>query len=200
MTQLQITGLFLLVISVIATAMVIHAIIDKRRIKKDLHLLLASLKGEIVQENLFVYPRFHGTLSGRELDIFFTVVKVGRQHILYYIVSLTAKITDDLLLLKKACYKPVANDFSETAGGLLPEIHPDYEAHSKQPGGANRLLKAVPLSLPALEEFSSLQLGPDAIVAGKPYDERIDTDAHHILKNVQALATLALTLEQSPVS
>ena len=211
MTQGQITLFFLAILGVIAGAMVVHSMIDKRRIKKSISRLLSEVSGEVIQGNPLIYPRFHGTLSGRTLEVFFTVVKVGRQHILYFILSVGAKITCDLLLIKKEAYKPASTPsgpsgpstpsggLSGAAGSLLPDLDPAYHAHSKNPQGAGTVFRQAQPHLEALDRFYSIQIGPDAIVAGKPYDGEIDIAPQTLLKDIRVLEVLALSLEQCPI-
>lgn len=204
MTPTQITIFFLGILSVIGMAMVVHSWIDKKRIRKSFLRLVPELSGEVVQENPLVYPRLSGEIGGRRFDLFFTVVKVGRQHILYYIYSLKSEIASDLLLLKSDFFKPISDEagFSGKAGEILSGLDPRYQARSQSPETARRLMEEEEIKeqLGHLDEFSSLQLGPDALVVGKPYEGPSDTDPAHILKNVQALEKLAEAMERCPAA
>jgi hypothetical protein len=202
MTLTQITVFFLLILCVIGMAMLVHSWIDKRRIRKNFLRLTSELSGKIIQENPLVYPRFSGEIGGREFDLFFKVVKAGRQHILYYIYSVKSEISSDLLLLKADFFKPIADEagLTEKAGGSFPSGDGKYQARSQHPETARRLLEeeTVKTQLISLDEFSSLQLGPDALVVGKPYDGPPDTEPEHILKNAYALEKLASAMERCP--
>lgn len=200
MTLTQITFFFLLIISVIGISMVVHSWIDKRRIKKNFLRLATELKGYVVQENRLIYPYFTGDIDGRRFDLFFKVVKVGRQHILYYIYSLKSDVPCDLLLLKSEYFKPIKDEaaFSGNAGQIVPEISPNYQLRSLQPEAAREIFEKAGIKefLSSLDEFSSLQLGPDALVVGKPYDGPGDTDPAHIVRNVGTLKNLAEAMER----
>ncbi len=200
MSQMGITLFFLFVISVIALAMVVHGYIDKKRIRKNLDQLSNKLSGSVVQESRFFYPRFSGEIEGRQIDLFFEVVKVGRKHILYYIYSLKSEIICSLLLLKADAYKPVsaAPEPVQVAGEPLSEIKGGYEIRTQNQEEAQAIYEGAALKerLKALDEFSSLQLGPDALVVGKPYDGLSDTESVNILKNVRSLVNLAKAMEQ----
>ncbi len=202
MTSMQITFFFLMILSVIGMAMFVHSWIDKGRIRKNFARLSAGLSGKIIQENPLIYPRFSGEIGGREFDLFFKVVKAGRKHILYYIYSVKSELTSDLLLLKADYFKPVIDEagLAETSGGAFPTADGKYQARSQHPETARRLLEEeeVRARLVPLEEFSSLQLGPDALVVGKPYEGPSDTEPEHILKNVHALEKLAAAMERCP--
>ncbi len=204
MTLTQITFFFLMIIAVIGVAMLVHSWIDKGRIRKNFSRLTAELSGKVIQENPLVYPRFSGEIGGREFDLFFKVVKAGRQHILYYIYSVKSELSSDLLLLKADYFKPVADEagLSETAGGVFPGIDGKYQARSQHPETAKRLLEEAEIlaRLLPLEEFSSLQLGPDALVVGKPYEGPPDTAPEQILKNAHALEKLATAIERCPAA
>jgi len=203
MSQMGITIFFLFIIGVIALAMVVHGWIDKKRIRKNLSQLSDPLSGQVIQKSRFFYPRFSGEIEGRQIDLFFEVVKVGRKHILYYIYSLKSDITCSLLLLKSDVYKPVQSEPEaiKAAGSILTEIKGDYEVRSQNEAEANALIEGAALKerLPALDEFSSLQLGPDALIVGKPYDGLADTESVNIMKNVRSLVNLAKAMEQCQI-
>ncbi|MFY9270858.1 MAG: hypothetical protein WAO55_14035 [Candidatus Manganitrophaceae bacterium] len=200
MTLTQITLFFLLILSVIGISMIVHSWIDKRRIKKNFLRLAVELKGYVVQENGLVYPSFTGDIDGRRFDLFFKVVKVGRQHILYYIYSLKSAVPHDLLLLKSDYFKPIKDEavFSGDAGEIIPEVAPNYQLRSLHPEAAREIFEraGVKTFLTPLDEFSSLQLGPDALVVGKPYDGLSDTESAHVVRNIQTLKSLAEAMEQ----
>lgn len=203
MSQMGITIFFLLVIGVIALAMIVHGWIDKKRIKKNLSQLSDLLSGEVIQESRFFYPRFSGEIDGRQIDLFFEVVKVGRKHILYYVYSLKSEVTCSLLLLKSDVYKTMKSESEvmQAAGTLLSDANDAYEIRSQNASEANGIIKGAALKerLTALDEFSSLQLGPDALIVGKPYDGLADTESVNIMKNVRSLVDLAKAMEQCQI-
>lgn len=200
--QLEITLFFLAIVGIIGFAQLIHSWIDKGRIKHNFEKLIKDLPGEVIQGNRLIYPRFSGEIDGRQFDLFFKVVKVGKKHILYYIYSLKSSIDYSLLLLKAEAYKPipVEPEAIKEAGSALSKIREGYQIRSKNEAEANAVFEEAGLKerLPALNEFSSLQLGPDALVVGKPYDGPSDTEAYHIMKNVRALVNLAKAMEACP--
>ncbi|MFQ5950198.1 MAG: hypothetical protein ACE5J1_05880 [Nitrospiria bacterium] len=204
MTQTELTLIFLGLLFVIAIAMVVHAWIDKGRIRKNFSRLATEVPGKVIQESGLVDPRFSGEIAGRQFDLFFKVVKVGRKQIFYYIYSLKTEVTCDLLLLKKDYFKPIADEtqFSEEAGPLLPGIDSKYQVRSQHADAARSLFEEAKVKdhLSSLDAFSSLQLGPDALVVGKPYDGLPDTEPSNILGNIRVLEKLAEALEQCPTT
>lgn len=203
MTLTQITVFFLMILSVIGISMLIHSWIDKGRIRKNLLRLSSEISGQATQENRLIYPRFTGEMDGRTFDFFFQVVKAGRKHILYVIYSLKSDIGSDLLLLKSTYFKPILDQaqFTAQAGDSIAGLDAPYEIRSKNPEEARQIFERSKLSerLPALEGFTTLQLGPDAIVAGKPYDGPSDTEPTNILRNVRMMKTLAEAIERCGV-
>jgi hypothetical protein len=191
MTLTQITLFFLAILCVIVIAMLVHSYLDKKKIKKKLQGLTAHLPGKVFQESHFHYPRFQGEVNGRRFDLFFNVAKVGRHHILYSIYSLAASFPHAMLLVKKDEFRPIANPegFAEANGPLLPQMDSSFHLYSKEPQWADGVYQseAVKKAIDQLDEFSSLQIGPDALIAGKPYEGLSDTDSE---KTVQAIKTL----------
>ncbi|MFQ5587777.1 MAG: hypothetical protein ACE5F7_02965 [Nitrospiria bacterium] len=204
MSQIGITIFFFFVVGVIALAMIVHGYIDKRRIRQNFEHLAGDLSGEVIQQSRFFYPRFSGEIEGRQIDLFFEVVKVGRKEILYYVYSLKAEIHCSLLLLKADAYKKMntAPEVLQAAGPPLAEIREGYEVRANNKEAADAIFEgaAIKERLPALDEFSSLQLGPDALVVGKPYDSLSDTTSVNIMKNVRSLLKLAKAMEQCEIA
>ncbi len=197
----QITIFFFGVLAVLVTAMFIHDYLDKNKITKSLHRLTAHLSGSVLRDHPFDYPRFHSKQNGREFDFFFNVVKVGRQHILYSIYSLTAALPQSLLLIKKETYKPITDDTHFTAlNGTLFETDIPFLGRSSQPEWAKRACNQAGFaeSIGDLDSFSSLQCGPDALVIGKPYEGDSDIDPENIVRQMGQLEKLAVIMEQCP--
>ena len=202
MTLTQITIFFLEILIVIVIAMLAHSYLDKKKIKKRLLSLVDPLKGNVSQESAFHYPRFHCELNGRAFDLFFDIVKTGRHHILYSIYSLTASIPHPLLLVKTGEFRPIADpdSFLKSNGPLLADIDPPFQGYSRTPAWANKvyLTGDVKKFISALDEFTSLQLGPDALIAGKPYEGLSDADSEKTLQAILSLEKLAQEIEACP--
>jgi len=202
MTLTQITLFFLGIMAVIVMAMLVHSYLDKRKIKKSLLYLITQYKGEVLQESIFQYPRFHSEKNGQKFDLFFDVIKVGRHHILYSIYSITASLPHACLFIQKENYKAIADEarFTEENGAILAGIDAPFQGRSQQPVWAEMAYqqKGIRDAIQALDSFSSLQLGPDALVAGKPYEGISDTDPEWVARSVKTLEKLARGLEQCP--
>ena len=202
MTLTQITVFFLEILIVIVIAMLAHSYLDKKKIKKKLLDLVDPLKGSVSQESVFHYPRFHCEFNGRAFDLFFDVVKAGRQHILYSIYSLTASVPHPFLLVKKDEFRPIADPerFLKENGPLLADIDPPFQGYSKTPNRAKKtyLTGDTKKFISALNEFTSLQLGPDALIAGKPYEGLSDADSEKIMQAILSLEKLAQEIEACP--
>jgi len=201
MTQTQITLSFLMILAVVALAMGIHSWIDKSRISKNFFSLAEKIGGTVVYRNPFIYPTFRGDLDGKTFDLFFKVIKAGRKYILYCVYSLKVTAPCELFLTRTNAFKPVADHptFEKAAGQSLAGIDPAYQGHSPSPEQAMGVYsrEGVAASLLALGEFLSLQVGPDALIAAKPYDGPRDTDPDHILRNIHDLQRLAHAIEQT---
>jgi hypothetical protein len=196
----QITMFFLSILIVIVLAMLVHSYLDKNKIKRRLLQLVDPLKGYVSQESSFHYPHFHCNLNGRAFSLFFDVVKVGRHHILYSVYSLAATLPHPLLLIKKDEFRPMADpdNFSKLNGSLLDKISAPFQGYSIEPVWADKVYTAGEVSklISKLNEFSSLQLGPDALIAGKPYEGLSDADSEKTLQAIKLLEKLAQEMEQ----
>jgi hypothetical protein len=211
-TLTQITLFFGAILLGLVCAMFIHSWLDKRGIVRNLRELIPELDGALLQPHPFVYPRFHGSVGGRDVDLFFTVVKVGRKFILYIVYRLASSPRVDLLLIRSGVYKPMLptdaapgtngpeGNRPEVMGPLLPDLDPRYEIHARQPEVARPFFEKADLGrhLTALSEFTTLQLGPDALVIGKPYDGLSDTAPENVIPNLRALSALADAMETAP--
>jgi len=202
MTLPQITIYFLGIIIVIVIAMMVHSYLDKKKIKQKLLHLVDPLKGKVVQDSALHYPHFHCRLNGRAFDLFFDVVKVGRHHILYSVYSLGAALPHPLLLIKKDEFRPIADKdhFSKSNGSLLDKINAPFQGYSREPVWAEKVYTTgeVKNLISSLDEFSSLQLGPDALIAGKPYEGLADADSEKTLQAILSLEKLAQEMEACP--
>jgi len=194
----QISFFFLCVLLVIVAAMFVHSWLDKRRIFKILSGLPVQIPGRIVQPSPWVYPHFLGEIEGRAFSFFFQVVHAGRQHILYSVYHLATPLTADMLLIKRGFFKPISDEarFADAAGEALPDWDDRYHVRSRSPDAARAWLAGGRLSTPLgdLSDFVSLQLGPDALVIGKPYTGLEDTDPAQIARHAQALSRLAAAM------
>ncbi len=195
----QITLFFGAVLLVVVSAMFVHSFLDKRRVRQHLSMLVPKLSGAVVGDNPFSYPRFEGYIQHRRCDFFLTVVKAGRRHILYAVYSLQSAITCDLLLLKTRFFKPAADEasFAELGGAPVASF-PGYEVRSRNPETAHAALKQgnIEAHLEGFSEFSSLQLGPDALVCAKPYEGWQDVSSETITRHLMWLQKLAEAMEQ----
>jgi len=195
MTFTQITLFFFGILAVIFIAMWVHAYLDVRQIRKHLEHLATQLPGEILQKNRFVYPAFQCQKDGRQFNLLFNEVKVGTQNILYLIYSLTASLPHALCFVKKGSFKPIADpvSFDQANGAVLPNMGAPFEARSLQPAWAEQVYhhEGVKTLIHELGSFLSLQLGPDALVIGKPFEGLSDADSKTVLSTVTTLMKLA---------
>ncbi len=202
MTMTQITLFFLEILIVIVIAMLVHSYLDKKKIKKRLLRLVEPLKGVVFQESAFHYPRFRCQLNGRAFDLFFDIVKVGRHHILYSIYSLAAALPHPMLLIKQNEFRPIDDKdaFLKANGPVVDKINTPFQGYSQTPGWAQKIYSTgeVEKLISSLDEFSSLQLGPDAVIAGKPYEGLADADSEKIQQAVLSLEKLAQEMEACP--
>ncbi|HET6370423.1 MAG TPA: hypothetical protein VFG95_04460 [Nitrospiria bacterium] len=201
MTLTQITLAFFGLMAVIVVAMIVHGYLDKRRITKSFRALARSLPGEMFQESPFVYPHLVAALEGRKVSVFFQVVKVGRKHILYLIYSVGVQLGFSLLLLKEQFFRPKGNEgeLAEAIGPILPRMDERYLARSKEAEAAASLFQRADLStrLNPIEEFTSVLIGPDSIVAGKPYEGLSDVRPEYLLQNIRSLKEMSLAVERA---
>jgi len=203
MTMTQITMFFFQILIAIVIAMIVHSYLDKSKIRKRLLQLVAPLNGHVSQATAFDYPRFRCELNGRTFDLFFNVVQVGRHHILYSIYSLSASLTHPMLLVKRNEFRPVADPeiFAKVNGEPLTTITLPFQGYSLYPVWAKKIYLSGDVSklISSLDEFSSLQLGPDALVAGKPYEGLADADSEKTLQAIKLLNKLAQEMETCTV-
>ncbi|MEK7702469.1 MAG: hypothetical protein AAB317_00720 [Nitrospirota bacterium] len=199
MTLSQITFFFLGIMGVIVIAMLVHSYLDKKKIRNKLKNLTQHLQGDVIQESVFQYPRYHSEINGRVFDLFFDVAKVGRHHILYSIYSLAASLPYPMLLVKNDEFRPITDmaGFTKTNGSLLPAIDTVFQGYSLHPEWAEQVYidGSIKKTISELDEFSSLQLGPDALIAGKPYEGLSDTDSEKTIQAIKTLEKLAQEIE-----
>ncbi len=174
MTLGQITLLFVFVLMVVAIAMFVHALIDRRRIARAFARAASGISGEILRDGLFSYPRLLGRIDGRRAEVFFRVYKVGRSHLLYLHQSVEAKPSATLFVVRNDFYRPISDEasFSREAGASVEGLSERFQIHSLEAETARRLFTEADLSarLEDLKEFATLQIGPDAIIAALPYE------------------------------
>jgi len=204
MTLTQITFVFLGLMAVIVAAMVIHGLIDKRRIRKRFEKIAHTLSGTLEQGNPFVYPRLSGELQGRRCQVFFQVVKAGRRHILYMIYSMPIRLGFSVLLLKEKFFRPSEDEalLTEVSGPVLPKMDSRYLIRSKEEAASVTLFDraGLPACLTPLEDFTSVLIGPDSIVIGKPYEGLPDADPDRMGKNLSSLRQMAAAVERASLS
>lgn len=199
MTLGQITLLFVLVLLVVATAMFVHGIIDRRRIARAFAQVADGIPGELLRDGFLSYPRFSGRVEGRRADLFFAVYKVGRSHLLYLHQLLEANPPATLFLLRNDFYRPISDEtlFSREAGAIVEGLSERFQARSLEVEAARRLFTEANLStrLEDLGEFTSLQIGPDAIIAALPYQGEGAVAPKRIHKTFLKLSDLARAAE-----
>jgi hypothetical protein len=199
MTLFGITLAFAILLAALGSAMIIHSIVGKRRILTDFRLLSERIGGRTSQPTVFSFPRVDGHYDGREASVFFHLAKGEKASIIYVVYTLSVKAASALFLSKDRYYKPV-NDpskLSREAGEVVPGLDGRYEVRTTDAERANRLFSKgdVRTHLDALDSFPSLVLGPDQLVAGKPFESPSDTNPESALKAFRALDKIAAEME-----
>lgn len=199
MTLFGITLAFTILLAALGSAMIIHSIVGKRRILTDFRKLSDRIGGRTSQPTLFSFPRVDGRFDGREAAVFFHLAKGEKASIIYVVYTLSAKAATALFLSKDRYYKPV-NDptkLSREAGEVVPGLDGRYEVRTTDVARANRLFSRgdIRSHLDSLEPFPSLTLGPDLVVAGKPFESAADTHPESALKAFRALDKIAAEME-----
>lgn len=199
MTLTQITIAFFSLMAVVLMAMLVHGFIDRRRIVRRFSDLAVSLSGTVRQVHAWSYPTVTATRNGRTLSAGFQVVKAGRRHVLYLIYGVTVKLGFSLLLLREGVHRPYSDEdaLAAISGPILPEIDPRYRVHATDAEAARDLLMQTSLleRLAPLEGFSSLLIGPDALVAGKPCEDLSEIAPALLRSQFEALLALAEAVE-----
>lgn len=199
MTLFGITLAFAILLAALGAAMIIHSIVGKRRIVTDFRRLAERLGGTVSQQTMFSFPRVDGRYDGRTAAVFFHLAKGEKASIIYVVHTLSVKAAAALFLSKENYYKPL-NDptkLSREVGEVVPGLDGRYEVRATDVERANRLFMQGELRghLDALETFPSLVLGPDLLVAGKPFENVTDTDPDSALKHFRALGKIAAEME-----
>lgn len=199
MTLFGITLAFAILLAALGSAMVIHSIVGKRRIVADFRRLSERINGRVSQPTLFSFPRVDGRYDGRDAAVFFHLAKGEKASIIYLVHTLSVQAATALFVSKDKYYKPV-NDptkLSREAGDVVPGLGGQFEVRATDPEAASRLFARGNLSghLDALEAFPSLVLGPDQLVAGKPFENLTDTNPDATLKHLHALGKIATAME-----
>jgi hypothetical protein len=199
MTLFGITLAFTILLAALGSAMIIHSIVGKRRILADFRTLSERIGGHTSQPTVFSFPRVDGRYDGREASVFFHLAKGEKASIIYVVYTLSAKAATALFLSKDKYYKPI-NDptkLSREAGELVPGLDGRYEVRTSDVARANRLFSQgdIRSHLDALEPFPSLVLGPDLLVAGKPFESPADIHPESALKAFRALDKIAAEME-----
>jgi hypothetical protein len=199
MTLFGITLAFAVLLAALGSAMIIHSIVGKRRILADFRTLSERIGGHTSQPTVFSFPRVDGRYDGREASVFFHLAKGEKASIIYVVYTLSAKAATALFLSKDKYYKAV-NDptkLSREAGEVVPGLDGRYEVRTSDAARASRLFNQgdIRSHLDALEPFPSLVLGPDLLVAGKPFESPADTHPESALKAFRALDKIAAEME-----
>lgn len=190
---------FAILLAALGSAMIIHSIVGKRRIVTEFRKLSERIGGNVSQQTLFAFPRVDGRYDGREAAVFFHLAKGEKASIIYVVYTLSVKAAGALFLSKDKYYKPV-NDptkLSREAGQVVPGLDGRYEVRATDSDRANKLFTQgdVRTHLDSLDSFPSLVLGPDLLVAGKPFENPTDTHPDAALKYFRALGKIAVSME-----
>jgi hypothetical protein len=199
MTLFGITLAFAILLAALGTAMIVHSIVGKRRIVADFRRLSERIGGRVAQPTVFSFPRVDGRYDGRDASVFFHLAKGEKASIIYVVYTLSVKAAGALFLSKTKYYKPL-NDptkLSRETGEVVPGLDGRFEVRATDPDRANHLFMQGNLRghLDALDTFPSLVLGPDLLVAGKPFENPTDTDPESALKHFRALGKIAAEME-----
>jgi hypothetical protein len=199
MSLFGITVAFAILLAALGSAMIIHSIVGKRRIVTDFRQLSERIGGNVSQPTVFAFPRVDGRYDGREAAVFFHLAKGEKASIIYVVYTLSVKAASALFLSKDKYYKPV-NDptkLSREAGAVVPGLDGRFEVRAADSARAQKLFHEgdVRTHLDSLDSFPSLVLGPDLLVAGKPFENPTDTNPEAALKYFRALGKIATAME-----
>lgn len=199
MSLFGITLAFAILLAALGTAMIVHSIVGKRRIVTDFRRLSERIGGRVSQPTLFSFPRVDGRYDGRDAAVFFHLAKGEKASIIYVVYTISVKAATALFLSKDKYYKPL-NDptkLSREAGEIVPGLDDRFEVRATDSDRASRLFTQgdVRTQLDSLDSFPSLVLGPDLLVAGKPFENPTDTNPDAALKYFRALGKIATAME-----
>lgn len=204
---------FIVLVGVLLLALGVHSAVNKRRILRHLMVVAAGLAGRVSQGGLLAFPRLDGAYRGRQAALFFQSRPSGNgardgdgPRLTYLVVTLAARTTVSLLVLKTTFFKPVAPGtlaaMRETAGDVISD-GPAYQVRSRDPEPALALYSqpAVQEALQglwALDHVVGLVLGPDSIVASTPYTDLTETDPARLIRTLECLDAVATAVERTP--
>lgn len=199
MTLFGITLAFTLLLAALGSAMILHSILGKRRIVTDFRRVSERIGGTVSQSTVFAFPQVRGRYDGRDASVFFHVAKGEKASIIYLVYTLSARAATTLFLAKDTYFKPV-NDptkLSREVGEVVPGLDGRYQIRAADAARAGRLFQdgAIRNHLDGLVAFPSLMLGPDSLIAGKPFEGAEDTAPESMLNHFRALGKVASTLE-----
>ena len=199
MTLFGITLAFTMLLAALGTAMIVHSIVGKRRIVADFRGVSERIGGTISQPTVFAFPRVNGRYDGRDASVFFHLAKGEKASIIYVVYTLSVKAAASLFLAKDKYYKPVndSTKVSREVGALVPGLDGRYQVHSTDAERARRLFERGEIRhhLDGLATFPSLVLGPDSLIAGKPFESPEDTAPEAVLTHFRALGRIAAEME-----
>ena len=199
MTLFGISLAFAMLLAALGTAMIVHSIVGKRRIVADFRRLSERIGGTITQRTPMAFPQVTGRYDGRDASVFFHLAKGEKASIIYMVCTLSVKAASGFFLAKDKYYKTVNDPIKLTreVGDLIPGLDGRYQVRGSDAERAQRLFQQWGLRthLDALEAFPSLVLGPDSLVAGKPFESAEETSADALLKHFRALGKIAADME-----
>ena len=195
---LQVLISFVVVVTVLLLALMVHWAVNKRRILANLRAVAPGLAGHVSAEGLFEYPRLTGTYRDRQVALFFRRSADGEgPRLTYQVVTLAARTEISLLLLKTDFFKPApAGTFAalrETSGAGSP-----WQIRSGDPDRATALSQQAAFQEPLtdLAHAVGLVLGPDSLVASVSYTDVAETNPDRVMKTIASLEAIAVVMER----
>lgn len=204
---LQVLISFAVVITVLLLALMVHWVVNKRRILTNLRSLESGLDGRALAEGLLAYPRFEGAYRGRAVALSFRSTDGDGPRLTYQVITVAARTDITLLLLKTNFFKPAQSEALTAlreAGGATETISGEadgpYHVRSGDPGRALALYRHADFQGPlaGLAHTVGLVLGPDNLVASIPYTDVAETDPGRVMSTIESLAALAAVMERPP--